>query len=50
MGTKRYFATPLKKNMGTKTMQMARVETRAGTAICAEPSRMDCSSSLPPSR
>src|ERR1035438_3944371 len=31
-------------------MQMARVETRAGTAICAEPSRIDCSNSLPASR
>ena len=36
--------------MGTKTMQIDRVETRAGTAICAEPSRIDCSSSLPDSR
>ena len=26
--------------MGTKTMQMERVETKAGTAICSAPSRM----------
>src|ERR1035437_8250092 len=50
MGTKRYLATPLRKNMGTKTMQMEMVETKAGTAICAEPSMIDCSSSLPDSR
>jgi hypothetical protein len=33
--------------MGTKTMQMASVETSAGVAICAAPSRMACSISLP---
>src|SRR6185437_14433713 len=33
-GTKRYFATPLRKNIGTKTMQMASMETNAGMAIC----------------
>ncbi len=33
--------------MGTKTMQMARVETSAGVAICAAPSRMACSISFP---
>ena len=32
-GTKRYRATPVRKNIGTKTMQMAMVETNAGTAI-----------------
>ena len=32
-GTKRYRATPVKKNMGTKTIQIAMVETKAGTAI-----------------
>ena len=47
MGTNRYRATPLRKNMGTKTMQMASVETSAGVAICAAPSRMACSISLP---
>ena len=31
-------------------MQMERVETKAGTAICAAPSRMACSISLPSSR
>src|ERR1035441_2481677 len=36
--------------MGTKTMHMDRVETNAGIAICADPSRIDCSSSLPVSR
>ena len=39
-GTKRYRATPLKKNIGRNTMQMQSVDTRAGTAICAAPSRM----------
>ena len=33
--------------MGTKTMQMDSVETKAGVAICAAPSRMACSISLP---
>jgi hypothetical protein len=36
--------------MGTNTMQMASVETSAGVAICAAPSRMACSISLPDSR
>ena len=39
-GMKRCRATPVRKNMGTKTMQMARVETNAGTAICEAPSRI----------
>ena len=34
-GTNRYFATPLRKNIGRNTMQMQSVETSAGTAICA---------------
>ena len=46
-GTNRYFATPLRKNIGTNTMQMESVETSAGTAICAAPSRMACSMALP---
>src|SRR3954452_23408516 len=50
MGTNRYRATPLRKNMGMNTMQMAMVDTNAGVAISAEPSRMACSSSLPASR
>ena len=33
-GTKRNFATPAKKNIGTNTMQIQSVETNAGTAIC----------------
>ena len=49
-GTKRYFATPVRKNIGTKTMQMESVETNAGIAICAAPSRIACSISLPSSR
>ena len=31
-GTKRYFAVPERKKIGTKTMQIQRVETKAGTA------------------
>ena len=31
-GTKRNLATPVRKNIGTKTMQMERVETNAGTS------------------
>jgi hypothetical protein len=33
--------------MGTNTMQMHRVETSAGTAICCAPSRMARTVSLP---
>ena len=39
-GTKRYRATPVKKNIGTKTMQMQSVETNAGSAISPAPSRI----------
>ena len=39
-GTNRYRATPVRKNMGTNTMQIESVETNAGTAICCAPSRM----------
>ncbi len=49
-GTNRNLATPVRKNMGTKTMQMHSVETKAGTAICDAPSRMACFSSLPMAR
>ena len=49
-GTNRYRATPLRKNIGRNTMQMQSVETSAGTAICAAPSRMACSIALPSSR
>jgi len=33
-------AAPLRNSTGTNTMQMQRVETKAGTAICWAPSRM----------
>ena len=46
-GTNRNFATPVRKNIGTNTMQMQSVETNAGTAICCAPSRMACRISLP---
>ena len=46
-GTNRYRAVPARKNIGTKTMQMHSVETKAGTAICAEPSRIAVRSSFP---
>src|ERR1017187_3915814 len=46
-GTKRYRATPVRKNIGTNTMQIQRVDTNAGTAICEAPSRMACVISLP---
>src|SRR6476659_9985563 len=39
-GTKRYFAVPERKKIGTKTMQIQSVETKAGTAIWAAPLRM----------
>ena len=39
-GTNRNLATPVRKNIGTNTMQIHNVETSAGTAICCEPSRM----------
>jgi hypothetical protein len=31
---KRYFAGPVRKTTGTKTMQIDSVETKAGVAIC----------------
>lgn len=37
-GTNRKRATPCKKNIGMKTMQMQMVETRAGSAISPAPS------------
>ena len=46
----RYLATPVRKNIGTNTMQMARVETNAGIAICDAPVRIASSTSLPSSR
>ena len=50
IGTNRYRATPVRKNIGTKTMQMQIVETKAGMAICCAPSRIAGSRSLPCSR
>jgi hypothetical protein len=50
IGTKRYRATPVRKNIGTNTMQMHSVETNAGIAICCAPSRIAGSRSLPASR
>ena len=39
-GVKRYFAGPVRNTTETKTIQMASVETKAGTAICCAPSRI----------
>ena len=39
-GIKRNFGTPFRKNIGRNTMQMHIVDTSAGVAICAAPSRM----------
>ena len=33
IGTKRNLATPSRKNIGTKTMQMQSIDTNAGVAI-----------------
>ena len=41
-GTNRKRGTPVKKNIGTKTMQMHSSETNAGVTICSAPSRMAC--------
>src|SRR6266436_2352511 len=49
-GTNKNLATPERKNMGMNTMQMHRVETKAGTAICCAPSRMAWTVSLPMAR
>src|SRR6266850_2374907 len=49
-GTNRNLATPDRKNMGMKTIQMQSVETKAGTAICCAPSRMAWTVSLPIAR
>ena len=50
IGTKRNRATPVRKNIGTNTMQMHSSETKAGVTICAAPSRIEVSTSLPCSR
>ena len=39
-GINKYRATPVRKNIGRNTMQMHKVETNAGTAICRAPSRI----------
>ena len=39
-GVNRYFAGPTRNTTGTKTMQIDRVETKAGVAICCAPSRI----------
>src|SRR5260370_23544643 len=49
-GTNRNLATPDRKNIGMKTMQMHSVETNAGTGICCAPSRMAWTVSLPIAR
>src|ERR1700721_2699709 len=49
-GANRKRATPLRKNIGRKTMQMHSVETNAGVAICAAPSRMPSCKSAPSSK
>ena len=46
-GTNRNLATPVRKNIGTNAIQIQIVETKAGTAIWCEPSRMAASNSLP---
>ena len=49
-GTNRKRATPLRKNIGTNTMQMHSSDTKAGMTICEAPSMMACSGALPCSR
>src|SRR5271157_3654553 len=49
-GENRYLATPERKKIGTKTMQIHMVDTRAGTAICAAPSRIASKVGLPSAR
>src|SRR6185295_9565028 len=39
-GTNRYAAGPVRNTTGTKTMQIASVDTNAGVAIWAAPSRI----------
>ena len=50
IGTNRKRATPCRKNIGTKTMQMHSSETKAGVTIWAAPSMIAVSTSLPCSR
>jgi len=46
-GVKRNLAAPLMKTTGMNTMQMHRVETKAGTAIWEAPSRIAFNQPLP---
>ena len=46
-GTNRKRATPERKNIGTKTMQMHSVETNAGTPISPAPMTIASSSGWP---
>src|SRR5215475_5663714 len=46
-GMNRNLAAPSRKTTGTNTMQMQIVETNAGTAISAEPSRIERISDRP---
>ncbi len=46
-GTNRNFATPERKNIGTNTMQMHRVETKAAAPISFAPVRIASSSGVP---
>ncbi len=50
IGTNRNLATPERKNIGTNTMQMHRVETNAGTPISPAPTRIAEFSSSPSCR
>ena len=50
IGTNRNPATPARKNIGTNTIQIQSSETNAGVTICAAPSRIAVSTSLPCSR
>ena len=49
-GMNRYLAIPTSMNIGRNTMQMDKVDTRAGRAIWRAPSRIAVSTSLPCSR
>src|SRR3981189_2631821 len=50
IGTNRKRATPSRKNIGTKTMQMQSSDTKAGVTICRAPSMIAVSTGLPCSR
>src|SRR6202163_1821110 len=50
IGTNRKRATPVRKNIGTNTMQMHSSETKAGVTIWLAPSMIEVSTPLPCSR